>query len=229
MVDGNPIQVSLDGAKPHLFRGSASEFSLFGRDGTEILRVAFTKPTRILLQDSAHWGSDKLTIRIFFKEGKLNVGTEYAIDTELSAPAAGPLALTDVRCITIQAGEDWIPISEDPWIEPGSALDFTQVLPHHAPAGKFGRVVAVGDHFEFTGLPGVPQRFYGVNICGNANVPSSREACDRFAAQLSRIGYNTLRIHHHERDLVSKTGNRPCAESAGGVRGGGLPPSFANF
>ena len=224
VVDGKSIPISLDGAKPHLFRGSVSELSLLGRDGAEILRFAFAKPTRLLLQDGAHWGGDQLTIRIFFKEGKISGGTEYAIDAAISAPAAGPLALTDVRSITIQAGADWIPISEDPWIEPGSALDFTQVLPHHAPAGKFGRVVAVGDHFEFTGLPGVPQRFYGVNICGDANVPSSREACDRFAAQLSRVGYNTLRIHHHERNLVSKTANRPAEGQSRGA--GASSPAF---
>ena len=224
VVDGKSIPVFLDGAKPHLFRGSVSELSLVGRNGAEILRLAFAKPTRLLLQDGAHWGSDKLTIRIFFKEGKISSGTEYAIDAAISAPAAGPLALTDVRSIAIQAGTDWIPISEDPWIESGSALDFTKVLPHHAPAGKFGRVVAVGDHFEFTGLPGVPQRFYGVNICGDANVPSSREACDRFAAQLSRVGYNTLRIHHHERNLVSKTANRPAEDQSRGA--GASSPAF---
>ncbi len=108
--------------------------------------------------------------------------------------------------LAISAGPDWIPLRFDPWIEPGSALDFTEALPHHAPAGKFGRVVAVGDHFEFEGLPGVPQRFYGVNLCNEANLPSSREAADRFVGNLVRMGYNALRIHHHERFLIVDNG-----------------------
>ena len=108
--------------------------------------------------------------------------------------------------ITIEAGADWIPLRFDPWIEPGSALDFTEALPRHAPAGKFGRVIAVGDHFEFEGIPGVPQRFYGVNLCNTANLPSSREAADRFADNLVRMGYNALRIHHHERFLIVDNG-----------------------
>ena len=204
VVDGKSIPVTLDGAKPHLFRGATSRLSLVARDGGELLRVNFAKPTRILLQDGAHWGGDTLTIRLFLAEGALKAGAEYALDAEFSMPATGPLALGEGKPVRIVAGADWLPIDEDPWIEPGSALDFTQVLPHHAPAGKFGRVVAVGDHFEFADLPGIPQRFYGVNICGDANVPSTPEACDRFAAQLARVGYNTLRIHHHERNLVSK-------------------------
>ena len=76
-------------------------------------------------------------------------------------------------------------------------------------AGKFGRVVVVDDHFEFKGLPGVPQRFYGVNLCNTANLPSSPEAADRFVANLARVGYNALRIHHHERDLISEQGDWP--------------------
>ena len=108
--------------------------------------------------------------------------------------------------VTIKAGPDWIPLRFDPWVEPGSALDFTEALPRHAPAGKFGRVVAVGDHFEFEKLPGVPQRFYGVNLCFSANLPSAREAADRFADNLVRMGYNAVRIHHHERFLIVDNG-----------------------
>ena len=108
--------------------------------------------------------------------------------------------------VTIEAGPDWIPIRFDPWIESGSALDFTEALPRHEPAGRFGRVIAVGDHFEFEKQPEVPQRFYGVNLCFSANIPSSREASDRFVDNLVRMGYNALRIHHHERFLIVDNG-----------------------
>ena len=135
----------------------------------------------------------------------LSIGVAAIMAAVASADPA-PLPASDSAAVTIQAGPDWIPLPYDPWIEPGSALDFSSVLPHHAPAGRFGRAIVVGDHFEFKGLPGVPQRFYGVNICNTANLPSSPEAADRFVANLARIGYNALRIHHHERDLIAENG-----------------------
>ena len=106
----------------------------------------------------------------------LALGMAAVIATVVVAALAEPPTSDIVAAVTIQAGTDWIPLPYDPWIEPGSALDFSSVLPHHAPAGKFGRAVAVGDHFEFEGLPGVSQRFYGVNLCNTVNLPSSPEA-----------------------------------------------------
>ena len=206
VLDGLEVALPLDGAKPQLFRGPVTNLSLFGKGGAEILRIAFDSPTGVLLQDGAHWGAAHLTMRLFFAEGPLAGGREYALAATFAAPAAGPLEPNPGGIETIRAGAEWVPLRYDPWIEPGSALDFTAVLPHHAPAGKFGRVVAVGDHFEFERLPGVPQRFYGVNLCFTANLPSSREAADRFVANLARIGYNAIRVHHHERNLVVEDG-----------------------
>ena len=127
-----------------------------------------------------------------------------------SAAAVGSLPSAaeaeDTASVRIVAGPDWIPFANEPWIEPGSALDFLSVVPHHTPAGKFGRVVVRGGHFEFEGLSGVPQRFYGVNVCGTANLPDTAEQAERFAANLARIGYNAIRFHHHERWMVSEDG-----------------------
>lgn len=50
---------------------------------------------------------------------------------------------------------------------------------------------------------GVTQRFYGVNVCGSAVIPDY-ETARAFARRLSRIGYNSVRIHHHEKSLVVK-------------------------
>ncbi len=207
IVDGDIVPIALDGAKPHLFKAAVTNLALFGPGGAELLRAAFCRPTKILLQDGAFWGGSHLTLRLYLAEGPLAARAEYSLDVTLSMPSAGPLVLAPCKTVAIDLGPDWIPLAYNPWIEPGSALDFSTVLPHHAPAGKYGRVIAVGDHFEFEKLPGVPQRFYGVNLCGTANLPSSRETADRFAANIARIGYNSLRIHHHERNLVIENGN----------------------
>ena len=131
------------------------------------------------------------------------------------APDGKTLSLSVAGPVRIVAGPDWLPLKPEPWIEPGSALDFSAVIAHHEPAGKFGRVVARGGHFEFADLPGVPQRFYGVNLCGTANLPESREEAERFAAHLARMGYNAVRIHHHEKWLVRKDGKLPDPGGSG--------------
>lgn len=91
---------------------------------------------------------------------------------------------------------EWVPFDVCRDIVPGSALDFSARL--DAPAGKHGWLKAVGDHFEFEGLPGVKQRFYGVNLCMSLNVPDTHADADRLVDRLAAMGYNALRIHHHD-------------------------------
>ena len=65
----------------------------------------------------------------------------------------------------------------------------------------FGREVALkGAHFEFEGKPGVPQRFYGCNLCFTANYLSDDEAdalCARLASRRSFVvmGWNDAHVH----------------------------------
>ena len=47
------------------------------------------------------------------------------------------------------------------WCGPCWFLDFSNMGWRDAPAGKHGRIVAKGSHFEFEKLPGVAQRFHG--------------------------------------------------------------------
>ena len=181
LVDGKAVAIPADCKDMHVFRGPVSTLVLRDRAGEDRLRVAFDGTTRVLLQDNRAWGGNNFSLRFFFAEGPVSGGTEYAVRATFATPADGLLVLNDGRPVTLAAGADWIPVANEPWIESGSALDFSEVVPHHAPAGKYGRVVAVGDHFEFENRPGVPQRFYGVNICGDANTPSTPEAAEKFA------------------------------------------------
>ena len=68
-----------------------------------------------------------------------------------------------------------------------SILDFSKMGLQDAPAGKYGRLKAVGNHFEFEKLPGVKQRFYGANLCFEANFPE-HEFADEIIARLTRFG-----------------------------------------
>ncbi|MGI5869448.1 MAG: cellulase family glycosylhydrolase [Kiritimatiellia bacterium] len=98
----------------------------------------------------------------------------------------------------------WTPFAIEPDIEPGSALDFSAFAAKNAPCGVHGRVVARGDHFEFEDKPGEPVRFWGVNICQTANFPDPEKA-DIIARHLVRMGFNTVRLHHHDGGLVENS------------------------
>ena len=111
----------------------------------------------------------------------------------------------------------WLPLATESDIEPGSALDFSYIAAAHAPCGVHGRIVVRGDHYEFTGRPGEPVRFWGVNISSGANFPDVAKA-DAIAAHLAALGYNAVRIHHHDGGLVAQN---PDAFGPGGP---GLDP-----
>lgn len=84
-------------------------------------------------------------------------------------------------------------------IEKGSALDFSGLL--DSPAGKYGHLIVKDGKFVFENTPGKPVRFYGVNLSVGANF-LEKSACHRLIDRLAASGYNSVRIHHHERVLV---------------------------
>ena len=148
------------------------------------------------------------------------VEPEGAVDTDLDAKAPVKKSELGSGEFVISAGEGWIPFEYRKTVEPGSALDFSKLSHRHAPAGKFGRVVAKDGHFEFERLPGVPQRFWGANLCSTANFPN-HETAVVLAERLSAIGYNTVRIHHHDGGLAG-------AKSHDAVAGTSLDPENAD-
>lgn len=105
--------------------------------------------------------------------------------------------------LVIGENEDWIPCDNVKNIVEGSALDFSSFWRHSGPAGSKGWVRTVNGHFEFEGEPGRPYRFVGVNLCNEANYPD-REQADELIVRLRRIGYNSIRIHHHDRKLFRR-------------------------
>ena len=107
---------------------------------------------------------------------------------------------------------DWLPLSVEPDVAPGSALDFSGMLADRAPCGAHGRVVVRGGHFEYENRPGEPLRFWGVNLCGGANFPDIDKA-EEIAARFAALGYNSVRLHHHDSGLVG--GNSDAFGPAG--------------
>ncbi len=181
--------------------GSAADFDLPLSDG-RIARLSFPRPVRYHAQDSRPWGGN-WTIRFAGEGGHLGEGGPRAFAPgdrlvwEMSLSAPGGLELADPKPVEITADDDWARLDYRKDIVPGSALDFSGQGLQDAPAGKHGWLKVVGGHFEFEGLPGVAQRFYGVNLCFSANYPD-HEVADRLVDRLVRMGYNAVRVHHHD-------------------------------
>src|SRR5262245_35706825 len=128
-------------------------------------------------------------------------GAILAVTVAVAAGGEAPANETNPPVI-ITAGAEWIPLRVELDIEPGSALDFSQMGFTEVPAGKHGRVIATpSGQFAFRDSPAQSRRFYGVNFCFNAQYPEHEQA-DRIAERLTRVGYNAVRIHHYEGELV---------------------------
>ena len=128
------------------------------------------------------------------------VGTS-AVRFSLGAPSPGS---NGNRRVTIAQEDGWTPVDYSGQIQSGSALDFSALRPTGFRAGEYGRVVSRGGHFEFERRPGEPQRFWGVNFNYGASVPPETEA-DQIAIRLARLGYNSVRLHHHDGGIVRNT------------------------
>jgi hypothetical protein len=165
----------------------------------ERLTVTFDEPTSVLIQDDRHWG-DSFSVRLGNNGAKAySNGVPFRVAFTLKTGA--PLALAYAQPVILQAGDEWVTLEYEKEIVPGSALDFSHMGFTDAPAGKHGWLKAVGPHFEFERKPGIPQRFYGVNFCSTANFPSPEQA-GALADRLVRLGYNSVRIHHHDNGCV---------------------------
>lgn len=176
--------------------------------GGRSLRLAFDKPHIYHAQDSRPWGGtwtvrfgDIRRVRDFTK------GDVVSWHVVISDPSGAPLEFSVGKPVTIDEGKEWVRLDYKKDITAGSALDFSGMGLQDAPAGKHGWLKAVGGHFEFDGLPGVEQRFYGVNLCFGANYLSHDDA-DMIVTRLVRCGYNTVRIHHHDGMWVASSENR---------------------
>jgi hypothetical protein len=119
-----------------------------------------------------------------------------------NAQCADESASATNSSVVITAGPDWIPLTPELEIEPGSALDLSGIGGTDSPAGKHGWVIAGQDgQFAFTDSPEIPRRFYGVNLCFTAQY-LSHDQSDRLAQRLERLGYNAVRLHHYEAELT---------------------------
>lgn len=175
--------------------GSSSTFNLPLKSG-RTLEVHFDSPTKYTLQDGRRWGN-YVSFRTGSYQSLNSIRKGEIISFSFTLSSKGGLKLVRFKPLVIEEGKDWIKMENRKDIVPGSALDFSGMNLLDGPAGKYGWLKAVGGSFEFEGKPGVPQRFYGVNLCFTANFPE-HEVADKLIERFTSLGYNTIRIHHHD-------------------------------
>ena len=183
----------------HVMGEKGKEISVaLGGDGV-MLTFRSDSEIGIAIQDNWRW-VESYSLRL----GTLSQKTWKKGETkkyEFTVSANVPLVVKSAKPTVIVRGPEWIPLNYRKDIEAGSALDFSHMGFTDAPAGKYGWMQNVGGHFEFEGRPGKPVRLYGVNLCNTANFLTHDEA-DMLVTRLKRLGYNAIRLHHHDAGLV---------------------------
>ncbi|MBR1587698.1 MAG: hypothetical protein IJ658_05175, partial [Kiritimatiellae bacterium] len=178
-----------------LCSATAKTISFAAAGDVEPFTLTFPAPVPLMIQDDRKWGPT-FTLRISADGARaFRKGDQRNFTCILSAPDG--VTVTIDQPVVVKGGPDWIPLDYGKDIEAGSALDFSGMGLQDAPAGKYGWLRNVGGHFEFEGRPGARQRFYGVNLCFDANFPDTALA-DELVTRLARLGYNAVRIHHYD-------------------------------
>ena len=203
-VEDELVPLPKEGSPEDVRRQSVSRLALMDSAGDKRLDFAFHEPINLLVQ---YWGGKAMSLRFILPPDDdashlYRGGRPRTLAFALSG--AGPHRKSTLKPVKLAAGPDWIPFDASGGIAEGSALDFSEMRRTGKPCGVFGRVVARGPHFEFEGVPGVHQRFYGVNLCMSANYPESLDDARSLARTLARVGYNSVRIHHHDGYCIDK-------------------------
>jgi hypothetical protein len=194
----------------HVWNGALQRLQLSLTNGSA-LDIQFETAQPVLLQDNRQW-VPTFSVRIGpqMSDGQLwPAGKPYDVTFTITTPEGMNVDFDEP--VTIEAGKDWVPLQSELDIEPGSAVDFSGFGQFDGPAGAHGRVIATpeGD-FAFQDQPGVPRRFYGVNLCFTAQYLPHDQA-ERLAERLMRLGYNSVRFHHYEGSLVDTSGGTSTA------------------
>jgi len=105
--------------------------------------------------------------------------------------------INDLSLMTIKSGKDWKPIDETRFIvKSGTALDFSNFLDLHKPAGVMGKVVVNSSgKFAFEKSSGKKALFRGFNAGFLWKIDRfTKEQLNDFAINVARQGYNAVRF-----------------------------------
>lgn len=136
-------------------------------------------------------------IRAFFLSKTITPGSQHY--SAVLSVAAG-VAITPTVSERYGAGDvtAWFKQEVD-W--KNSPVDLSFLNRTEMPAGKHGFLKAVGEKLIFN--DGVPARFWGTNLTAYALFGTPKEQVKEQARRLSQLGFNLVRLHHHDSPWVA--------------------------
>jgi hypothetical protein len=135
---------------------------------------------------------NKAELRAFFYNKSIAPGTQKTTAT-LRLGSDVTLGQTVGERFGVADPQTW-PTDNLDWR--ASPVDLSFLNETEKPAGKRGPVKVKGDALVFA--DGSPVRFWGTNLTANTLFGSSKEAVKEQAKRLSALGFNLVRIHHHD-------------------------------
>ncbi len=138
----------------------------------------------------------KSEVRLFFFKDNIPHGL-HSYTLRISVSNDVTVAPTSAEEYGLEGAESW-PIDSLDW--ESSPVDLSFLNKAEKPAGLHGFVRA--DHGHFTFADGTPARFWGTNIAAYALFGTSRENTKLQAHRLAQLGFNLVRIHHHDSTWV---------------------------
>jgi hypothetical protein len=138
----------------------------------------------------------KSEIRAFFYKGEIPEGKQHYIAT-LSISGDIVLGSSIPEQFGIDDERQW-PTGILDWAM--APVDLSFLNQTEKPAGKHGFLNAVKDKLVFE--DGTPVRFWGTNITAYTLFGTSQVNVQRQAHRLSELGFNLVRIHHHDSEWV---------------------------
>ena len=145
-------------------------------------------------------------IRVFWRAISIAVvllfNTAFVASPPASATTAGRFELDDSGAWPIDI-LDW----------KTSPVDLSFLNAPEKPAGKHGFLRAVKDKLVFE--DGTPVRFWGTNVAAYALFGTTRENVKQQARRLSELGFNLVRLHHHDSPWVDPNifGNQKSSDT----------------
>jgi len=138
-----------------------------------------------------------MEIRAFFYKGHVPQG-KRRYQLVVSAPEGTNLAGTLSERYGSGDPKDW---PEDSLKWNVSPVDLSFLNAGERPAGKHGFLRVAGDQLVFE--DGTAVKFWGTNLTAYALFRTSREGTRQQARRLSELGFNLVRIHHHDSSWVN--------------------------
>lgn len=184
------LVVGADFGEPELLPGSAGW--AWGK-GAERIEMRFAPAPAAVYFERGR----KNEIRVFFYKGHIVTGRlrHMAI---LSTPANFVAVPTQRERFHLDGMNRW-PAAAVDW--KAASVDLSFLNAREKPAGKRGFLSAKGEQLKFE--DGTMARFWGTNVTAQAIFSTPKDEVRQQARRLSQLGFNLVRLHHHDSYWVS--------------------------